>query len=250
VGRHAQYYDTIYAEKPYAKEAAYVAACIKRNEKINSNNLLELACGTGRHALELEKLGYKILATDYSRDLLAVAKEKARASGSSVEFKFRDMRNLELSKSDFDCVYCLFDSIGYVQTNEALLEVFKGAHSHLRSGGLFVVEFWHAAAMLRKYEPRRERQWQMGNSLLSRISSTKLDVEKQLAHVTYEFKEDQKDGTHFSLEETQTNRYFLVQEFGMFLTEAGFEPLEWLPAYEAGPITEDTWHILSISRRT
>lgn len=250
MGRHAQYYDTIYAEKPYAEEAGFVSALLKKHAAGEVHQLLELACGTGGHAFELEKLGYQITATDYSKDLLAVAEEKTKTHQSRIDFRFQDMRSLDLAKRDFDAVYCLFDSIGYVQTNKALLQVLKGVHSHLRAGGLFVFEFWHAAAMLRKFEPRRERKWKIGGAELTRVSSTQLDVLNQLAKVTYEFEEINPDGTKYTLEESQVNRYFLVQEISLFLETSGFVPLEWAPAYQNNQaINEDTWHVLCVARR-
>jgi SAM-dependent methyltransferase len=247
-GRHARYYDTIYAEKPYAREAAFVSDLIRKHSQGNAKTLLELACGTGRHAFELEKLGYKITATDYSRDLLAVATENAKKQRSKVEFMLQDMRELDLPEKNFDAAYCLFDSIGYVQSNQNILQVLGAVRAHLRTGGVFVFEFWHAAAMLRNYEPRRERNWQLDDAQLKRISKTRLDVTNQTAQVTYEFEEKQADGTVLTLEETQVNRYFLVQEMALFLETAGCESLEWLPAYESGQINENTWHILAVAR--
>src|SRR5262249_53992564 len=147
--------------------------------------LLELACGTGRHAFELEKRGYQIVATDYSADMLACAARAKAARGSAVEFLEQDMRALAVPGAPFDAVISLFDSIRYVQTNEAVQAVLAGARKHLRPGGLLVVEFWHAPAMLRGYEPVRVRRWQTPDGEIIRISETKLDCARQLAHVTY-----------------------------------------------------------------
>lgn len=247
-GRHARYYDTVYADKPYTQEAQFVDDCFRKHGNGGIKNLLELACGTGRHAFELEKIGYQITATDYSKDILAVAIENRVRHGSRVEFHLQDMRKLDLPNKHFDAAYCLFDSIGYVQSNEAVLQVLQSVSLHLRAGGLFVFEFWHAAAMLRSYEPRRERAWTHGLAQLKRVSQTELDVLNQLARVTYEFEEVQSDGTVLHLEETQINRYFLVQEMALFLETSGFDVLEWLPAYQSGGINEETWHIMSVAR--
>ncbi len=250
VGKHAQYYDTIYAEKLYAQEAAVVDACLQKHASGKITRLLELACGTGRHAFELEKLGYQIMATDYSKDLLALAERNAKEQKSKVDFRYQDMRELSLPDQPFDAAYCLFDSIGYVQSNEAIQKVLAGVHRHLRKDGLFIFEFWHAAAMLRNYEPRRERRWKTKFGELVRVSSTRLDVPKQLAEVAYEFQELGADGHKETFSETQVNRYFLVQEMTLFLQSTEFEPLDWLTAYQPKqPITEDTWHILAIARR-
>jgi SAM-dependent methyltransferase len=247
-GKHASYYDIFYQDKPYAAEAAFVHECIQKNTEGKTERLLELACGSGRHARELDKLGYEIVATDYSEDLLAVARTKS--AEAQIDFRYQDMRTLSLPDAPFDAVYCLFDSIGYVQTNEAIRQVLSGVHRHLRQGGLFIFEFWHAAAMLRHYEPRRERKWQTAEGEIVRISTTRLDVPKQLATVHYDISETGNNGKSHHLEETQTNRYFLVQEMSAFLEAADFEPLEWLTAYERhAPINESTWHVLAVARR-
>ena len=106
----------------------------------------------------------KIVATDYSEDMLQRAKQKAAEKSSSVEFQLQDMTQLAVSTELFDAVICLFDAIGYVQTNDALDKVFRGVHKHLRPNGLFIFEFWHAAAMLRHYDPVRVRRWQTDDS--------------------------------------------------------------------------------------
>jgi ubiquinone/menaquinone biosynthesis C-methylase UbiE len=249
--RHAELYDLFYAEKPYADEAAFVAECLAANGVSPGARLLELACGTGRHAFELEQRGYELVALDYSADMLACANRAKEARGSRVEFLEQDMRALKVPGAPFDAVVSLFDSIGYVQTNEAVLQVLTGARAHLRSGGLLVVEFWHAAAMLRSYDPVRVRRWQTpeGGEII-RISETKLDCARQLAHVSYSIMEIAKDGSLRRLQETQTNRYFLVQEMAGWLDFAGFEPLRWCSGFDgARPIDGDTWHVVVTARR-
>jgi SAM-dependent methyltransferase len=250
LGQHAEYYDIFYQDKPYAAEAAFVHACLQQYSLGKTKRLLELACGSGNHAFALEALGYQIVASDYSSDLLAVASRKAIQRLSEVDFRLADMRELDLDDGPYDAAYCLFDSIGYVQTNQAIQQVLSGVHRHLRPGGLFIFEFWHAAAMLRGYEPRRERSWQVDGLTLKRVSKTTLDVPRQLAKVSYEIEAITTDGARTELQETQVNRYFLVQEMAAHLSSAGFEALDWLAAYDwEQPIDADTWHILAIARR-
>lgn len=251
LGKYAEYYNHIYANKPYQDEAAFLHACLQRHTVGETKQLLELACGTGRHAFELEALGYAITATDYSEDLLAVAQAEAQRRNSSVNFELQDMRSLQLGRRSFDAVYCLFDSIGYVQTNGAVQQVLLNAHAALRADGLLILEFWHAAAMLRAYEPERQAVWMLPNGELARNSHTTLHVERQLAEVRYSLRETAADGSLVSeLQETQWNRYFLVQEMALFLATTGFEALEWLPAYQPGAsIDLNTWHVMVVARR-
>jgi SAM-dependent methyltransferase len=244
-GRHAELYDVFYAEKPYAAEAAFV------HERLaHCGRVLELACGTGTHALELEKLGHAVYAIDYTPEMIARARQKAAQRGSRVRFEVVDMRSLDLPERDFDAAICLFDAIGYVRMNDAILDVLRGVREHLRPGGLFLFEYWHAAAMLRGYEPRRTRRFPMAGGEIVRTSETTLAVAEQLAHVKYTIQEIAAGGTSTTFEETQTNRYFLVQEINVFLSAAGLEPLASYAGFDiAAPITEDTWHIVAVARR-
>lgn len=249
-GRHAELYDLFYADKPYDREAAFVAQCLRDYSVGPAKRLLELACGTGSHALQLEQAGYEIVATDYSADMLRRAQQKAAERSSQVEFVQADMTRIELSGAPFDAAYCLFDSIGYVATNEAIARVFRAVHQHLRDGGLFVFEFWHAAAMLRHYDPVRVRRWQTNDGTVLRISETTLDYARQLSNVAYSIYELKNDGTFSSLTEVQVNRYFLVQEMAAFVTAGGFEPVKWFAGFTSDEkISDETWHIVTVARR-
>jgi len=250
VGKHAELYDLFYADKDYVGEAAFVHECLQQHAQTRPGDLLEIACGTGRHSFELEKLGYRILATDYSEDMLRCARDNAARLGSSVEFLQQDMRALDLKGRTFDAAVCLFDSIGYVRTNDAIRRVLDGVWRHLRQDGLFLLEFWHAPAMLRNYDPVRTRSWRTAQGEIVRVSRTTLDIEQQTADVAYTIYDLRQDGSYARLDETQTNRYFLIQEMALHLALNGFNPLTWFAGFSGtNPIAEDTWHIVALARK-
>lgn len=249
-GRNAELYDLFYADKPYDHEARFVHECMKRYAARPARRLLELACGTGRHARALAALGYDVVATDYSEPMLACARRGQDAPGAApVSFVRQDMRALELAPPPFDAAVCLFDSIGFVQTNEAVAQVLDGVHRHLRPGGLFVFEFWHAPAMLRRYEPVRVRRWPTPQGEIVRIAETRLDVAHGLAEVRYTIFEPGADGRFHGTQETQVNRYFLVPEMAGWLSAAGFRALAWFGGFDfAAAVTEDAWHVVAVAR--
>lgn len=249
-GRHAELYDIFYSDKPYDSECSFVHQQLKELGGDKTRRLLELACGTGTHALLFEKLGYELVATDYSEDMLSVARAKASSVQSSIQFVFQDMRSLNLGIEPFDAAICLFDSIGYVQTNESVCQVFDGVHRHLKDDGLFVFDFWHAGAMLRHYDPLRVRRWKLSDREILRISESKLECGKQVCHVSYDIYEFRTDGTYSNVKETQTNRYFLIQEMRMLLETNGFAPLKFFSGYtQEEKIDEGTWHVLAAARK-
>ncbi len=250
LGRHAELYDVFYAHKPYREEAEFVHACLQRFGLKPGRRLLELACGTGKMALEMERLGYRVTATDYSRDMLACAQRRARAAGSQCLFHCQDMRQLDLPGQEFDAVICLFDSLGYVKDDAAVLQTLGRVRDLLAPGGVFVFEFWHADAMVRRFDPVRVRRWPVPAGTLLRISETVLEPEPHLAHVTYTIFEPRADGSYGCLSETQTNRYFRVPEMASLLEKSGLVPLRWFAGYaDREIITDETWHILAVAQK-
>jgi SAM-dependent methyltransferase len=250
-GKHAEYYDIFYASKPYEEEAHFVHEQLQSLNVGRMEKLLELACGTGSHALALEKFGYRIIATDYSDSMLACARKKAVEVVSSVDFRLQDMRNLAIPERPFDAVICLFDSIGYVTSNEGLFSVFRGVRNHLRDNGLFIFEFWHAAAMLRNHDAVRVARYHTVKGEILRLSETEIDTMRGLGKVKYTVYELGGDGTYSRLEETITNRFFQVQEMGGLLSLCGLAPVKWFAGYgQDEAITEETWHIVGVARRS
>jgi SAM-dependent methyltransferase len=242
---HARHYDLIYAGKPYATEAEFVDGLLGRPR----GALLDLACGTGRHALEFTRLGWTVTGVDYGADLLDRARANAEEAGVDLRLHEQDMRALDLGDARFDAVTCLFDSIGYPQTDEGVVAALRGAREHLSPGGVLVVEFLHAAAMIRGYEPVKVRTWALpaGNELL-RVSRTHLDLEGSVMHVAYDLLELRGDGTYERAHESQANRYFTISEMRGLLHEAGLAERDFLTAYSAeSAITADTWHVVAIA---
>ena len=233
---HAANYDLIYAGKPYADEARFVAERLPP-----PGRLLDLACGTGRHAVEFAKLGWEVTGVDYSPDLL----ERARVNAPEARFVEADMRELELGE-EFDAVTCLFDSIGYPLTDDGVISALRAAGRHLAPNAVLAVEYLHAPAMLASADPLKVRRWDADGSRLIRVSETRLDAAACLMRVEYELIELRGDGTYEEASETQSNRFFTASEFRALLAEAGLAETATVAAYHQDPsITADTFHLLT-----
>lgn len=249
-GRHAQLYDLFYATKPYAAEANYIHGLLQRSSGHPARRVLDIACGTGSHAIELERLGYDVTASDISDDMLSLAREKAREAGSRVRFEKQDMRTLDIAAKPFDAVLCLFDAIGHVQTTSAIKQTLGAVHRHLGQGGLFVLEFWHAAAMAGRHDPQRVRKFATEQGEILRLSQTTVDLASQCATVEHAIYDLRSDGTYRTAVERQVNRFFSLQEMSELLDDCGFDIVRYYSGYSFDEVlTPDTWHIVLIARR-
>lgn len=251
IGRHAELYDLFYADKPYCAEAEFVAGQLNGLGIASPARILEVACGTGRHARVFESLGFDVVAVDYSEDMLQAARQRGAELESKVDFRWADMRSLDLSdETAFDATVCLFDSIGYAQNNQDILAALKGMARHTRAGGGLVLEFWHAAAMLKSHDPVRVRRWKTEECEILRISETTLEPAQQLAHVKYTVYDLSALGSYSTFQETQTNRYFLVQEMAALLQMSGWIEPKWYAGFSQSTcIDASTWHVVVVARR-
>jgi len=252
IGRHAELYDTLYAEKDYASEASFIHNCLMQYGRPESNHILEIACGTGNHSFILEKFGYQIDAFDYSSDMIDRANRKKVEQASPTLFSVGDMRDSENFQKKYDSVLCLFDSIGYVQTNTSVKKVLDNVSNCLLPGGLFIMEFWHAAAMIKNYDPLRIKRFHLAeNHELLRISETSIDVEKQVCSVNYTLYEFLNDSKYTKIEETQVNRFFLCAEMLGLLEHSGLEPLHIFDGYShSTKVDENSFHVVMICKKT
>ncbi len=104
--------------------------------------VLDIASGTGEPALPAaETVGPQgfVLGTDLSDEMLAVAREKARASGlSNVEFRQVDGEELKVEPDSFDAVLCRW---GIMFMPEPL-RCLRQAHGALKRGGRIAVAVW------------------------------------------------------------------------------------------------------------
>jgi len=249
IGRHAELYDLFYANKDYQQEVSRIHTLIQKNNK-KAKNLLELACGTGTHATLLSNYGYNILATDYSESMIACAGKKLKKNKpgkGGVKFDLLNMKNVSALNQKFDAIYCMFDSIGYLQNNHDIFTTLKGVYDSLNKGGVFIFEFWHAGAMVKRYDALRVRNFPLNNtSHIQRISETSVNLNKQTCSVKYTITEFSK-GQYHTFQETQENRFFLLQEMIFFVEQAGFKKHDFYEGFtDSKNITDKTYHILGV----
>jgi SAM-dependent methyltransferase len=101
--------------------------------------ILDVACGAGRHAIELAKRGHKVVGFDLSEDLLKEARTAARAARAKVTFVQGDMRRIPY-KGEFDAAINMFTSFGYFDSAAEDGKALAAVARALRPRGKFVME--------------------------------------------------------------------------------------------------------------
>ena len=101
--------------------------------------ILDVACGPGRHSVELAKRGYELTGVDRTAFLIEIGKDRARQAGVLVDWVQSDMREF-VRPNSFDLALSMFTSLGYFETNEEERRVLRNIRESLRPGGTLLVE--------------------------------------------------------------------------------------------------------------
>jgi SAM-dependent methyltransferase len=100
--------------------------------------LLDVACGGGRHALELARRGYSIEGVDASATLVAYATGRAYTDATRARFVTGDMRALVYAQQ-FDAALIMNSSLGFFE-DEVNRETLSRTAKALVDGGKLLLQ--------------------------------------------------------------------------------------------------------------
>ncbi len=130
-----------YEDYPFTKDTEnevtwMIKECLRNPEM----NILDVGCGTGRHAISLATKGYRnITAIDLSGSMIEAAKEAAKRKNIQVDFRVCDARELPF-KNEFDAVLCLCEgAFGLLENDNENYKVLKAVYRSLRKQGMFIL---------------------------------------------------------------------------------------------------------------
>jgi ubiquinone/menaquinone biosynthesis C-methylase UbiE len=95
--------------------------------EVRGRPILDVGTGTGRAALLMARGGAEVTGVDASEQMLAVARERARAAGRAITFIHRDAHALEFPDRSFDVVVSLRMLMHSPRWREALSELCRVA---------------------------------------------------------------------------------------------------------------------------
>jgi len=135
---YAQLYDNAVADWP--GEIDFYRELVQATRAV-SENVLEIACGTGRVALQLAETGVEITGFDLSPELLGIARQKS-AGIQNVHWKVGDMHSFDLGQT-FGLVIIPGHSFQFMLTPDDQVSCLDCVKRHLSPEGLLVVHLDH-----------------------------------------------------------------------------------------------------------
>lgn len=120
------------------------------------SNVLDAACGAGRHSVYLSERGFNVFAFDLSNALLNNARCRAAAEKADIALFRADLRYVSL-KQKIDLVINLFTSFGYFESDEENFSFARNAYEFLKEGGYYVLDYINKPYIVKNLVPESER---------------------------------------------------------------------------------------------
>lgn len=235
---YALYYNAFYQDKDYAAEAKQVDTLLRKFGG-DVNKIMNLGCGTGRHDMELTKLGYRCSGIDMSPMMIEVARENNK--DGRINFEVADIRTYSSTKK-YDAVVSLFHVMSYQNSNEDILSAFCLARKILDKHGLFLFDVWYGPGVLSDKPAVRVKETCSGKYRLVRIARPVMHDRTNIVDVCYEvFIIDQETNEVQTINEEHNMRYFFRPELEFYLKETGFELLDNLDCATLGETDYNSW---------
>jgi cyclopropane fatty-acyl-phospholipid synthase-like methyltransferase len=223
------------------RTAAEVAAIVELLDLEEGSDVLDVACGWGRHAVELADRGYAVTGVDFSPLLLGEAARVASETGVELTLHQADMREMEFD-ARFDGAVSLFSSLGYFGSDAEDARVLAGVRRALRPGGRFVLDTMHRDLIARDFV---ERDWW---------------PTPEGDHVWVEREFDPIDGVSLEVlrwreaggregEKTHSIRIRTATEWKALLTAAGLHAEEWFGSWDLEPLSHASPRLIVLCRR-
>lgn len=219
---YAYYYNAFYKDKDYVKEARQIDEILKKYGK-NIHSVINYGCGTGKHDIELSRIGYSCTGIDLSETMIAIAKQNSKKEEKKIDFSVADIRKFEPEKK-YDAVISLFHVMSYQNSNEDIRAAFQSARKALERDKLFLFDLWYGPGVLTDPPVVRVKEVEDDQYRLIRIARPVMYDERNIVDVNYEVLIiDKKTNITKTIKEVHSMRYFFRPELEILLQQAGFE---------------------------
>lgn len=230
---YSEYYNLLYRDKDYRGEADYIAALARKFHPAGKT-LLDLGCGTGKHAALLQDEGFSVQGVDMSPTML----EQARRHYPALSFHQGDARAVRLGET-FDIVTSLFHVASYQTSDADLAAYLTTARTHLKPDGIFVFDFWFGPGVMADPPAVRVKRLSDDRIKVIRIAEPTVHPDRHVVDVHYDvLVRPQGSDRMQEIIEDHAMRYFFAPELKSALAANGLKQLallDWLSQDMPGP---------------
>ncbi len=223
-----QWYETLfenyaqkYEEEHFTQGTGGECDFIEREiDHDTSRKILDVGCGTGRHAIELTKRGYCVTGIDLSEAMLARARQKAKDLDLSITFEKHDARNLPF-EAQFDAAIMMCEGgFSLMETDEMNFSILESITRALKDKGKLMFTTLNGLfALYHSVEHFCNRTTEEGNAAYTK-NTFDLMTFRDKHVVTFEDDSGVKKELHCD------ERYYVPSEITWMLKSLGYSKIE------------------------
>ncbi len=217
---NTKYYHDLYRHRDDSEAFEFVSALKNSFDWKSDDVVLDVCCGNGRHAINLERMGMQTWGVDLSVDNIEMAKSNSKFPN---RWQVQDVRHLSLPVQ-FSVILNLFTSFGYFEDDAEHQQMLSHIRQHLLPGGFFIMDFFNVENVREKMVSNEIHQGELTDYHISRSIDSKW-VRKEIRF--------EADGAAFVFEEKV--RALSPKQIQDMLSQAGFEVFNHLGDYQLSP---------------
>ena len=245
---YSEYYNLLYCDKDYQSETEYVDKLIKCRGKADSRKVLDIGCGTGRHAKALAAKNYFVYGIDRSKEMISQA-EKTVEDGENLSFKVASAEDFSFDFK-FDAVVSLFHVMSYLTDNSTLFQCFNNVYDALDNGGVFIFDFWYGPAVYAQKCTNRIKTLENDNFRILRFAEPVEDTQCNKVTVKYNMVcLDKRNNSALNFQEEHPMRYFFLPELQFMLEKSGFRDIHFEEFLSGNAPSVNTWGVCCTVRK-
>ena len=222
-------YDLLQTD-PIAPRVDFIEGVLRAQGIHADSAILDGGCGTGRYTIELARRGYHVYGVDRSKELLAVAKDRALHTAVHVEFLVADLLVVAFTRQ-FEAVLCRGVLNDLVEESDRAA-VFRQFAAWLRPGGIviFDVREWPRTVVRYKKNSVHRRTVELPDGRLKFQSETTLDLESRRMRIRERFTVS-RNNRKTSKANDFVMQCWTLEEIRERLVTAGFDEMGVYPSY-------------------
>lgn len=240
----SQFYDSLMNNVDYQKRAEFFRTLLVRYGVKEGATILDLGCGTGNFTCEMAKLGYDMIGTDISPDMLCEARNNMYDNEVEMLLLCQSMEELDLFGT-VDCAISTLDSINHLESEESVKKAFYNAGLFMNPEGMFIFD-------VNTVYKHREI---LGNNTFVYDTDDVFCVwqntlnEDNSVNISLDFFEPDGEA-YFRSSEDFTERAYEIDDIINWLNAAEFEVLDVFDDISLNPIKDTTQRAVIAARYT
>ena len=201
--------------------------------------ILDLGCGTGRHA-ELLSKNFEVHGIDMSEEMLKSAFKRS-VNNEKLNFSQGRLQDFNVTNK-FDVILALFHVMSYQTTDKEIFDALKNIHRHLKPNGIFIFDCWYGPAVLTQQPTLRVKRMSDEKIEITRIAEPLMRENENIVEVHYDlFIKDKIQNNIEELREVHTMRYFFLSEIKKFLQSTDFNLIDNFEFMTGQALSKNTW---------